>query len=120
MLYHVNGNLPQNLSNSDKQLITQVTSIADDLEKIVSKDDYEELADYLDDVLDVEFKIGGDFRYRGVQIQLAFGGPNIYFDTISGKVEGYWGFGNSFYATVNNATCDAVDDYYENYFETCR
>ena len=102
-----------------EQLKADVLSIAKDIETVASGD-YEELAEYFEDVCDVEITIGGDFRYRGVVIQLAFGGPNIYFDTATGKVEGYWGFGNSFYDCVSDFAVDAVDDYYEDYYETCR
>ena len=119
MMYFVNGVLPENLDKTDKMLMDMVRNTAEKIETLASGD-YEELAEYFEDVCDVKITIGGDFRYRGVVIQLAFGGPNIYFDTATGKVEGYWGFGNSFYDRVSDSAIDAVDDYYEDYYETCR
>lgn len=47
--------------------------------------------DYLNDVLDIEYIIGSDREYRGARVLVAYGGPNIYIDTKSNIVEGYWG-----------------------------
>ena len=101
----------ENLKNS-------VIGIAEELETLAGGD-YEELAEYLEDVLDVEIKIDVNFRYRGVVLQLAFGGPNIYFNSKSGDVIGLWGC-NQFTWRVKSFACDAVDDYYEDYYESCR
>ena len=98
------------------ELKASVISIAEGIEKAASG---EELAEYLEDVLDVEISIGGDFRYRGVEIQLAFGGPNIYFNTNTGEVKGYWGT-DKFSWCVKSFAVDAVDDYFEEYYNSCR
>ena len=119
MMYYVNGILPEGLSKTDEMLIKQVENAAKEIEELASGD-YEELAEYFEDVCDVEIKIGGDFKYRGVEIQVAFGGPNIYLNTATKKIEGYWGLGNSFYTTIDEKACNAVDSYFEDYYETCR
>ena len=101
-----------------EQLKKMVIATLKDLEKLASGD-FEKFADYLDDNLDVEFRIGGNFQYRSVLITFGIGGPGIWFDTESGDVIGRWG-SLEFSQRVNNETCDAVDDYFEDYFETCR
>ena len=80
----------------------------------------EKLAEYLEDVCDVEISIGADLKYRCAKVQLAFGGPNIYFDTATGKVEGGWGFSINARVWVDDSVGEAVDDYYEDYYECCR
>lgn len=47
--------------------------------------------DYLTDALDINYIINGDKTYKGARILVAFGGPNIWIDTVTEKVEGYWG-----------------------------
>ena len=37
--------------------------------------------EYLDDVLDVEYRSGGDGEYRSVKVAVALGGPACYLDT---------------------------------------
>ena len=120
MMYSVFGILPANLSQADKSLVEEVRTTAETLEELIARGDDEELAEYLEDVCDVEIKIGGDFKYRSVELQIAFGGPNMYLDTATCKIKGYWGFGDSFYAEVSDDVADAVDDYFENYYEDCR
>ena len=47
--------------------------------------------DYLSDALDINYIVNRDKTYKGARILVAFGGPNIWIDTITEKVEGYWG-----------------------------
>ena len=119
MMYSVFGILPANLSRADKSLVETVRTTAEDLEKIIAESDYEELADYLEDVFDVKITIDGDLKFDSVKICLAFGGPNIYLDTATSKIEGCWG-NSEFYAYISEDVINAVDDYFKNYYEACR
>ena len=47
--------------------------------------------DYLDDMLDINYIITRDGEYRGAEILVGFGGPNIYVETRDCTVRGYWG-----------------------------
>ena len=47
--------------------------------------------DYLSDVLDIEYRVGGDKEYRSAEILVGFGGPNIWIDTQYNRVHGAWG-----------------------------
>jgi len=46
--------------------------------------------DYFSDVYDIKYTISSDKTLCGVQLLVAFGGPNIYIDTNDGKVKLYW------------------------------
>lgn len=46
--------------------------------------------DYLQDALDIHWILNNDRTYRGARVLVAFGGPNIWIDTNTGLVEGYW------------------------------
>lgn len=47
--------------------------------------------DYFSDVYDIKYTIGSDREtLYGVQLLVAFGGPNIYIDTNDGKVKLFW------------------------------
>ena len=49
------------------------------------------MLDYFSDVYDIKYTIGSDREtLYGVQLLVAFGGPNIYVDTNDGKVKLYW------------------------------
>lgn len=84
-----------------------------------AKGDYEELTDYLDDITDVKITIDRNFRYLHAEVRLTIGGPSLYFDSATSAMIGIWG-GNRFVQQVDFSACDAVDDYFEDYYETCR
>ena len=46
--------------------------------------------EYLKDVLDIQWITNQDKTYRGARVLVAFGGPNIWVNTQSSEVEGYW------------------------------
>ena len=46
--------------------------------------------DYLQDALDFNWILNSDRTLKGARILVAFGGPNIWIDTVKGVVEGYW------------------------------
>lgn len=55
-------------------------------------DDLEQMSfyDYLDEVFDIIYYVGGDKEVRGVRLMVACGGPNVYIDTFHRTVELYW------------------------------
>lgn len=46
--------------------------------------------DWLQDCLDIQYIISSDGECLGGRVLVAFGGPNIWVDTVRGIVEGYW------------------------------
>lgn len=50
--------------------------------------------DYLDDVLDITYRVRRNRELIGAELLLTYGGPNIYLDTGSMSLRGYW-WGNS-------------------------
>jgi len=69
-----------------------------------------------DSVLSVEYTMAYDGTYLGAQLTLAYGGPNVYLDTRTGVVDGYWG-GEHCSRSVDPATCQVFDDRCAEYFE---
>jgi len=67
-------------------------------------------ADYLTDVLDIEYIVSGDRTYLGARILVAFGGPNIWINTRTGTVDGYW-WCDEGHATFNDTL--ELDEYLE-------
>lgn len=49
------------------------------------------LDEYLDGVLEVTYLVGNDKAYKGVELLVAFGGPNVYVNTRYSSVSGFWG-----------------------------
>jgi predicted RNA-binding Zn-ribbon protein involved in translation (DUF1610 family) len=80
-------------------------------------DDFEQLGllDYLRDVYDVEYRIGGDREYRNVRLMVACGGPNIYIDTHAQKVQLYWSTDYAEYHLIRSV-CDEIDALWEELF----
>ncbi len=79
-----------------KEIQDHVNSIANDITKGTydfepENSDYEEpcAADYLEDVLDIEYIIDSEHRFKGARVLVAFGGPNIWINTRTNTVEGY-------------------------------
>lgn len=46
--------------------------------------------EYLEDALDIQYIVNGNGEYLAARILVAFGGPNIWINTQTQKVEGYW------------------------------
>jgi hypothetical protein len=70
--------------------------------------------DYLQDVLDIEYVVGSDKRYLGARVLVAFGGPNIWINTRTKQVEGFW-WGDSAIVSYNRDEMDldsALEDFY--------
>lgn len=70
---------------------------------------FDGIAEY---IVDYNFIIDSNHDYLGVNLTLAFGGPNIYADTHSGVVKGYWG-SDSVVRVIASEVCEALDEYFE-------
>ena len=53
-------------------------------------DDQISALDWLQDALDIQYIVTGKGEYLGARVLVAFGGPNIWVNTQSKIVEGYW------------------------------
>lgn len=102
----------------------EIITIDDDREKHLCKcgyiddvDEFEQLGiyDYLEDVYDIEYRIGSDKELRSVKIMVACGGPNIYLDTASQKVELRWWTDTANWPLSPEAV-EALDEWAEEYY----
>ena len=76
--------------------------------------------DYFEgNVLDIEYTINSDLEYVGARIMIAFGGPNIYINTNSKRVELYW-WGDTAEAALSDRAVDAIDAYFEDVYNMHR
>lgn len=74
------------------------------------------LWDYFSDCLDIDYLIGSDKKtVKGVRILVAFGGPNIYVDTMQGKVTLYW-WNEYGEAWLPSELCQEIDYMFEEIF----
>ena len=70
--------------------------------------------DYLDDVLDINYIVAADGEYRGAEILVGFGGPNIYVNTKTLTVEGYWWGDRATWNYIDNIGLDdACEELYQ-------
>lgn len=89
-------------SEDHDRLQRHVDSIAYDIDNPTEADWYKEWMenneeegepsafDYIQDALDIQYIVSHDKAYLGARILVAFGGPNIWIDTRTKTVEGYW------------------------------
>lgn len=91
-----------------------------DCGEIYDVDDLEQLGlwDYMDDVLDIEYRVDGRMELRSVQVMVACGDPNIYIDTGARAVQLFWWFDKAEYPLDYDA-CAEIDEWAEQLFE-CR
>ena len=80
---------------TDTQLSDHVKYIADKISNGFddeTNDDGEPLSafDYLQDALDIEYIVNSKKEYLGARVLVAFGGPNIWVNTRTKTIEGYW------------------------------
>jgi hypothetical protein len=81
-------------------------------------DDGEQMSayDYLSDVLDIEYTVNGRGEYLGARVLVAFGGPNIWINTRTKTIEGYW-WGDKAFADYEDSM--GLDDALEEFWN-CR
>lgn len=119
---------------TDEQLEREVKSMAESLQKVVAGIGFEDEDDrdgefdfgnehdrlrwYFEDVLDVRFTISAQFEFINAEILLAYGGPNIWYNTAEGRVHGYWDGRAEYF--VDHDTRDAIDSYWEEEFDMLR
>ena len=73
------------------------------------------LLDYFESALDIEYICASRNEYRGVRVMVTCGGPNIYVDTMSKKVEMYW-WTETASALLSDEAVDAIDELFEELF----
>lgn len=86
----------------------QVLGHIEDLEGSTS------LNEYLNRVLEITYLTGPKKEFKGVELLVAFGGPNIYVNTRYNQVEGYWGGTN---CTLSFKDELGLNDYFEDMWE---
>lgn len=73
--------------------------------------------DYLEGVLEINWILNSDKTFKGARLLVAFGGPNIWIDTVKGTVEGHWwsdSFTDSY--NTNSEFARELDDALETLF----
>ena len=81
--------MSKEIENHVKEIINRIEQGFDDDE--LNYDDEPMTAfDYLQDALDIEYIVNGKREILGARILVAFGGPNIWINTRTKQVEGYW------------------------------
>lgn len=100
--------------------------VAEELEQYIDGEIIDEetgetlsLYDYFSDILDFNFIINSDLTYSAVKVFVTLGGPTVWIDTYSGCVELRWANEKASYY-LNNDIIDAVNDYFEEYYDMCK
>ena len=96
------------MNDSKQQLINQCNRICEEIEA------GGDVIEYLSDILDYQFIVCSKKEYLGSRILVAFGGPNIWINTRSNIVEGYWG-GDAIERSYNDEM--GIDDYMAELYE---
>jgi len=81
-----------------------IHTIEQGFEGYMEDNEYDEIRDvyeYLQDVLDIEYIVNSKGEYLGARVLVAFGGPNIWINTRTKQVEGYW-WGDSCLMSYSN------------------
>ena len=72
---------------------------------------------YLNGVLEITYLTGTKKEFKGVELLMTFGGPNIYVNTRYNQVEGYWGGTN---CTLSFKDKLGLNDYFEEMWESVK
>jgi hypothetical protein len=77
----------QDLANHVRSIVDNIENGMDSVENEGSSMDAFE---YLSDALDIEYIVTGKREVLGARVLVAFGGPNIWINTRTKQVEGFW------------------------------
>ena len=92
---------------------------ATDLDEI--PDDWEQVGiwDYFEDVYNARWVLDSELEYYAVKLLVACGGPNIWIDTETEKVELFWWGDRASYPLSSDAVC-AIDEYAREWYENAK
>lgn len=96
---------------NDNGLADMVKNIA----QTINTGEYDNAYDYLSDALDIRWIVQNDLAFIGARVLVAFGGPNVWIDTTTQKVEGSW-WGDYAEARYHNDPMglnEALEDLYQ-------
>lgn len=65
--------------------------------------------DYLDGVLDIEYRVSGNGKYRSAKVVTGFGGPNVWIDTARQQVGVSW-YCEPVYRDLPVTFCEQLDE----------
>ena len=79
---------------------------------VTDTDDWEQLGvyDYMEDVLDYDFRIDSQREFSGIRVFVTLGGPSCWIDTERRAVELRWGGESACYGLLSD-TVDAVEEW---------
>ena len=83
-----------------------------------SDTEYVSMYDYFQEYYNLEWRLDSNKEYKSVSVMIACGGPNIYVDTGSCKVELCWWGSNAEYL-LSYAARDAIDEMFSELWECC-
>ena len=89
------------MTNENQDLLDHVNHIAKSLTdpQEPTENEYGDIEgdafDWLSDALDIEYIVNNRREYLGARVLVAFGGPNIWVNTRTKTVEGYWWSSNA-------------------------
>ena len=119
-------------SNITNELQNHVNYIRDELNKLYAANYTDEereqmesdgeaydLYSYFADALDIEYTIDNNLNFLGARIAVTLGGPNIYVNTRTGYVEGYWGTDKA-EAWISSEVCDEINNVFEDCYNSMR
>jgi hypothetical protein len=65
--------------------------------------------DYLEDALDIEYRVGSDGKYRSAKVLTGWGGPNVWIDTARQQVAVAW-YCEPVYRDLPVEFCNELDE----------
>lgn len=91
---HKYGSYTMNKTDTQTELFQQCKAIANQIQTgeydRSEGDEPCNAYDYLESILDIEYIVNGKAEYLGARVLVSFGGPNIWINTKTQTVEGYW------------------------------
>ena len=106
------GKMQDNLNDCQKSLILNVEACANPTDDDDEQEDFVEHYTNDENLLDIEYRLSSSGDLKSVELTLGFGGPNIYLDTGTAYVTGYWG-GDEYSQPVDRSECNQITEYYE-------
>lgn len=108
--------------DTQKMLREHCEEIAAELERrkddmfFYSEEEQEELGqeNYFDDIFDIKYILDYKKELFAVRICVAYGSSNIYIDTETGFVNGYWGY-DCISVPLAYGVAEAIDNYVNTY-----
>lgn len=114
-----NETFEQDFRKSLEDIADEITQLYHDSNLYVHEDEDNDSSEeyyYFDENYNLDYIWRERYGLMGVRVMIAYGGPNIWVDSLNQEVIGYWG-ASEIHVPLPSDVCYSITNHYEEYID---